>query len=270
MKRFLYFLAGVSRFPDKEQLKAAGLSHLAGMPFSVKAIPAGPGGGAGVMLARQAGPEFGGVSPAVDALAFDPEKQDSFRMFGDGGELPGWLALSKDRAQWPGPGDLSRNAITPEGEFVPVRLGDGNEWLIPIVRFAKGDTALPRVVVRGANGRPRWRVAGEHLPLVHMCSAVLDIAFGLREDLCTPDFLLALGSAALAVNYHIGRNEVSALELLDTRNIQEVAHAMLDSANLEKLIEEYGGKKNGADSGLGPISETGGREFAVTAHPSVS
>lgn len=230
MKHFTYFMERKNN-PSLDELHKAGLGYAfpRGDSFTTKNVLHGPERIPGALLAHGEGAD----------PKFDSESQLWFPITTR--DTGCWLGLPKDRSQWPGPDNLRRAKVSLRAESVSVLLGDENLWSVPIARFAGGDTSLPACVVNGPDGKPRWRVVGEHVPLVNMALKVLDDAFELKSD-CTPDFLLALGSAALRVNYRLDQAEVSALELLDTTNIGELVRALLDADNLQKLLEEA--KKN--------------------------
>lgn len=134
-----------------------------------------------------------------------------------------WIGYYRDAK--PGPDDLGR-AEQYGGHAV--RLADGNEWLVPIVRLAGGDTGLPKAVKWGKDGAliqtvlPQYAelcIHGEELAEQVLENGVID------GDI---DYLASLCVSALALNYRISKWETSALSLFTTPIIQSVLEAMID------------------------------------------
>jgi hypothetical protein len=159
-----------------------------------------------------------------------------------GGGRP-WLGF--ETASPPGPGDLLREVHCTENH--PVTLGDGNSWGIPVVRRYPSGTALPQVIVLGKRG-PEARIKREYETLYQLAVALADDLYGDGEAKLDAGALLVMASLALAVNYRLGPDEISALELLDTQNAQEIAGAIIDRPSLLKLRDELEKKTPGISS----------------------
>lgn len=252
MKRFLYFLPGRAGAPNHESLKREGLGYAfpAGCPFLANELE-GPGGQYGLLLGYGAGGAFGCKLADQTWL----EMQGLLRQ---SDKAAPWVGVWNDPAQRPGPVDLERRKRCVEG--YAVRLGDGQPWQIPVVRGVLGSTSLPRVVVCAPDGSATWRVSAEFARLLQLAELLWEntLSAWTEERKAAPntEHILELGAEALAVNYRIRRWELSLLELLDTENAREIADAVLDGPNLQKLMDEMAGKKKEACA-AGPTSEAG-------------
>jgi len=126
----------------------------------------------------------------------------------------------------PGPAELAR-AISLRGAFV--RLGDGRQWLIPLVAGHEGRPdaercGLPRRPTWEGGGLA-WRVRSELAPLVEQAADVLErlTNWPARAAECW-DY----GAALLAAGYRLGATEVLALGLLDEDSLAAVLAVALD------------------------------------------
>jgi hypothetical protein len=124
-----------------------------------------------------------------------------------------------------------------------VKLGDGNEWLVPVARsFARG-SVLPESLVLGDDG-VSW--VGEPLERFVAISAKaesVELAFrgDLPEDAVPLDMLqegAQIVTEALALNYRVSALEVSALRLLTGPIIARALWAFIDGPTLESVAKE--------------------------------
>lgn len=236
MGRFLYFLPGLTGSLDAGRIKqqCPGLRYaLSGPSVPARGCSGGPNGGEGLLAAYG---ESGG-------LDYQPATQTWCEMAGvaalAGGGRP-WLGF--ETASPPGPGDLLREVHCTENH--PVTLGDGNSWGIPVVRRYPNGTALPQVIVLGKRG-PEARIKREYEALYQLAVALAEDLYGEPATLLDSGKLLCMASLALSVNYRLGPDEISALELLDTQNVQEIAKALIDTPRLMKLWGELQKKTAG-------------------------
>ncbi len=240
MKSFLYFIEGMSGSPSREAVvQMTGLEYAfpAGMPFTPRRVVGGAMG-AGILAVCGDGHD----------LNYDPNTQNWVRI-----SEKVWLGYSKERALHPSAADLLRRERSLDGHMVT--LGDGHVWAIPTVRFLNGDTRLPRVLVVGKDGCVEYQIRAEYQPLVAAADKIIDSAIRGGEP-STPEQLLWFAAAALAVNYRVGVHELSALQLIDTENIRQIAEAALDGPALAQLMDELK-KKEAEPSTCGPASATG-------------
>jgi len=217
---FTYFVSGLRQAPPGDDLAKLGLDHafLIGEPIQACEHAGGPGG-QGVLLARQ------GV-----ALEYKAAEQ-IWKQIGE----RTWLGIPKDPAARPWPEELQRRDSVCEGRQLV--LGDGRAWTIPIIRFANGDTALPRVVCYD-KGEAYLDVRACYRPLFQLAEKiVLNVLTGQGAEF-PGSVLMALGAGALGVNYRVSPAEVGLLELLTTENVPEIARIALDSETWERVLKE--------------------------------
>lgn len=228
MRGFYYFIPGpVSR----ESIDSAGLGYLfdgrSGPGPTVVGTTSGPGGKAGTFFTvagrgERGAPELAGVDWSRVRWA----------------EIPGSPAsLGLLEGELPGPEDLAR-AEQVDGHLV--ELGDGAQWLVPVVRRIRGGTSLPRALkwqgkewVEG-DVRPAYRslwAAG--LRLWDSAIAKIDGPITLTEETST-------AVTALAVNYRLGPAEASELGLLDSRTAGTLLLALIDVPVLRALAGKAG------------------------------
>jgi hypothetical protein len=242
MKRFLYFIENCRVRALEEVLAHAPALAYAfprGESFTPAECTRGPDGAAGILCAHGDG----------SGLKFDEATQTWLP------HSPGiWLCVPKDKAARPGPDDLERKQRGVGGHWI--LLGDGKNWRVPVIRFLNGNTELPRVLVL-ENGRGVYKMREEFAALFSVAQQLSDRVFAGEAASIGPDDLLWFASETLALNYRVSAAEVSALELLDSNNIRDVADAALDGPNLKLFIEEVKKKLSSAESKPGPDCSTG-------------
>jgi len=243
---FLYYLPA-SR-GSREAVLAAGLGYALGPggPTWAPMAP-GPDGQAGVVC---------GLSDAAPVHAAGDVRWT--RM----GGLDAWLGLLESQPPGapgapgaPGPADLVRAETLP-GHWV--RLGDGGDWLIPAARLVRGGTLLPQALVRAQGAWTRGDVLPAWRDLWDGACRVWDALYGglaaadeaeEGEDPAAPGAPAApvrltlsdecdLAVRAIAANYRVGPDEVSALSLLTTTTQMEVLKALVDWPALLDLAKK--------------------------------
>jgi len=208
-------------------VEAAGLAH------HEIAAAAGPGGKPGMIVCARPGE---GV-PLPRRLGYYPDDPHVTWHTLRGGDL--YLAI--DATSPPGPEDLLRR--DPLGGQA-VRLGDGREWQVPVIRCPIGGTQLPQSIgwhdgALGLQVKPAYR------DLWDRSLAAADFAF--VSGTISYEVGAALAVDVLALNYRLGRDELTLLGLLDTLNIEHVLHAMVDYAKVKAFNVE---RKKKAGSSL--------------------
>ncbi len=206
----LYYIPG-ARGEALDERAALGLDESLGRAnVSARELALGPDGGAGILLAR------GDVS-------YRPEMQEWEEIAG------AWLGRWKD-VPIP-PEDLLRPE--PVGGW-PVRLDDGNDWLVPVAIPQSDVCALPRVYRLEPDGSTREEVPAKYQALVKAAGKItaamragLEAATSSRVEVEIPEpFDTAV--EALRVNYRLGRREASFLGILTTENYMKVFAALVD------------------------------------------
>lgn len=138
-------------------------------------------------------------------------------------ETPAWREVAGGafyvglvRSDPPAPADLFSESALPGLE---VELGDGNRWIIPIVRDPSGEAAVPRCRMLGPDGK--WRpgaVAPRFAELWKGASRVWDALLGaLTGSPVVVKDADALAVQALGVNYRVAAAEVELLGLLEDK-----------------------------------------------------
>lgn len=208
MKRFLYFIDGISQKPSGEQLVDLAIADRFDGPcmFAPLMPGRGPDGRTGVIVAA------GGDDP----IGYYPERQVWCRV---PGQPRLYLGHAADEPL-PGPEDLARQRML---TGYAVRLGDGRDWVIPVARLLPTKLALSE---SGWDRRPDERY-----------SALWDLSKRLLDAYWHPQIARAMwlqGHAAdgkLATLTAEARAEGEALA-----NAAEVAEAALDPNDLVTIL----------------------------------
>lgn len=219
-------------------------------PFGVSCAPRGAlgPGGEGSLCA---------CSSNAIGVRYEPENQ-VWHPVSDGVHVGWW----KDGV--PTPDEMLAPKTARDG--VPIRLADGRQWMIPVVRFITGDTGLPAILRWDCRtGKARTENSPRYVELVNLCDRIFAAEVGRDQAAYSLEELFRLGTLALAVNYRVREAEVSALGLLDTSNLRDIADAVLDGPNLRKLMSELNSKKN--ESELGPDLKAGADGSPDTTQP---
>lgn len=241
MGSLLYFLPGHTDGPHREMIENAGLGyildghHTEGL--STRACYQGPDGQAGLVVSVV--PQ-GQKDEANSSIGYKPDRQTWTPPVRPG---EAWLGIPKDK---PTPRDLERRT-TINGH--PVRLEDGNDWVIPLARVWPEGTELPRIVFRSVNGELMGRIRSEYLGLATIAERIFysigssnpgEVQDRKRISLGVgPEEMWTAACRALEVNYRVSEREISALELMSTDCLPNVALALIDWPS----IERYGAQK---------------------------
>jgi len=242
MAQLLYFIPGVHTAGPALQAEL-GLDHTLGPGVTWGAIDRGPNDlGAGCLLAA--------ASPDRPRLTVGERT-----WYPAGPEKPYWIGL--DPAAPPTEADLRRDGF-PLIAGADVELADGRPWHIPIARFFDGRTNCP--VLWGLDhttgelaerldpaGQVFWDLAAEFLTAYaglragELANSETDAAAGrIPSDPPAAGIaytrVLEIATAALAVNYRVGRFEILALELLASDTALAVCKVFSDFAGLEALM----------------------------------
>jgi hypothetical protein len=236
MGQFLYYLPGRQAVSDDEAGKL--LPHAELLPaYSKRQIGAGPDGAGGMLLCRGEAPEH---------FIYDPETQ----VWQSCESGAWWVGYEKEAM--PGPEDLLR-ADAIEGHLV--KLFDGHDWIIPILRVITTGTVLPMhtAIVLGANGQWITKLRPQYQTLGHRVEALWNDFYGGLKAAAegesplaiTFDLKMELVIEALAINYRISGAEISLLMLLGGVQMNAVIEAMLDYPTALSMAQ----KKTSIESG---------------------
>jgi len=260
---FFYYMPG-ERTLYHETLAKAGIGYAFGDAHEPKAIVGGvgtgPDGAGGIILARN----DVGIDPAT--VGYYPEGQTWQKVAGG----QHWIGLATG-AQYgglPGPGDLEADEML-AGHFI--RLGDGNDWLIPVARhFATGGVP-PSALTLGPDGQLVLEPLQRYVQFSSHADRVWeDLRVKLGWIKAAKDRAeLTVGEGweiaieALALNYRVSQTEVAMLRLVTTPNMPRILEAIVDWPAIEAVAKETleaESKKNGADTPDGSNTAAGGSD----------
>lgn len=248
MAGFLYYLPQTNMAAALTSLGRFGLTHLSGLPISATEHAHGPDGTGGAIAGDSRGREDPGLP-----VGFYPARQTWKQIAPP--PLPGspapplayWIGWENQAP--PRPEDLARREQLP-GHWV--RLGDGEEWLIPVAigMGVDGDELvpyrrLPSYLELGPQGK--WEhgaIVEQYTPLWDLAAGYFDSIRGLKAEGTRINFDFE-GAAEAAIRvlgfqYHVGAAEVSLLRLLRSdRGVHEILRAVIDWP----LVEEHYRKK---------------------------
>jgi len=237
--QFLYYIPGAGAIGPK-QLQAVGLADVLGCPAETGAIANGPAGAGAIAWASE------GPRPEPPGSA-DPMRWVPIRL-GEG--VPAyWLGIGQ-RLFAPRPADLARGSML-SGRAV--RLGDGNEWMIPAARLYVGEEFVPGVPVRhvlGDDGQAAAEISPRYVPLWagaveawnEYMRTVAAAAEGPRAaelaeiPPAAPGRLAELAELAIGHNYRVGHWEALALGLLDSETIPAALRTLADIDGFEAVL----------------------------------
>ena len=105
-------------------------------------------------------------------------------------------------------------------------LGDGNRWRLPTALLADGSSPLPKVRRLKPDGSIE-RVVLEHYQALYLDADRIRAVITQKEDLDERE-AWDIAVRALATNYYLGEEEISALGLLTDDAMQIIAWALVD------------------------------------------
>jgi hypothetical protein len=128
------------------------------------------------------------------------------------------------------PADLARNRQLPG---LPVKLQDGQEWLIPIAK------QLPHKIELDADGEPVRRILGRYAAFYAEAGKYYDLLRGYRSgEPLTIAGAFAFAVEALALNYRINRDVADFLELFTEENILWTIGATFELSELDAIAAQ--------------------------------
>ncbi len=138
----------------------------------------------------------------------------------------------------PTPSELARPKMVMGYYWVDDR---DEQWTIPLVRVADGETMLPNVAGRGPDGAMIKKPKARYKRLCEFASAHFDLLTGLLERgevSYTQDWEMHFSVAceALGINYHVGPYEITLLESMDENGISDICGKLCDIHGLASMI----------------------------------
>lgn len=232
MSGFLYFVPDMADPPELEQMGNLGLAYaFEKNPVYRATGGTGPSGVPGLLMGSE-------VWNEGETIGYYPERQTWYRNAETRKHKNAetWVGMWNERR--PGPSDVARKELR-IGHWV--RMGDGQEWLIPAaLKFAEIDSTLARVcplphrMVRDEEGKwGRGPIVGRYAALLTAAQGFFDwfinAAGGEDEKAYIERATIAdLVCEALAVNYHLSATEIDLLGLLQEDNLEVAARAVID------------------------------------------
>jgi len=222
MSKFIYAI-DAAKGDLQKALEEAGLNDLIGREAS-RGSSIGPGGRQCTLLC---------IGPESKEIYYKPGEQKWAKSL-NGKFHIGWYI---DRP--PTTTELQR----PEqiaGHIVKI---DGQEWRIPLARIFPEGTMLPQSLLMGPDGR----LIKEIIPKYAEFSArteklwkYVSYLTGLSDEAVeiTAEELWLTAAEALGLNYYVGADEINALKLLTTANMQKIFEAVVDLPTILKAIED--------------------------------
>lgn len=250
MAAFLYFIDGAKAPMTRERIEAAGLGYaFDGVPYHAE-LANGPGGNRGVLLVDQ--PRLGErrAMYRAELQTWTPRRvQHDQKVF---------VGVYSDAA--PTAKDLARSDQV-DGPMV--RLADGGEWQVPLVRhvYANGESesALPAYIAFDEHGKPiRGDVLVRYAALARRIESFWDA--WLAAWMATPedaeqfrfswDALIFDAVALLGENYRVSLTETELLKLFTTNGGEagSILWAACDCSRAIAFIQKK------TDSGLPSIA----------------
>ncbi len=245
MAGICYFIPGAGKI-SIQQVKALGLGYAFDDGCAQCGANDGPSKCAGVVIANQA------TKP--DRLGYYRQQQTWIKA----NQGAYWVCVNSD-------GDKPKPARLEREEMVSghnVTLGDGNEWLIPVVRSIVRGSQLPYRHILDENGKWTTRPMDVYVSLSDQAERFAALILGSVQPLdeetdeepaaeMTKNESRNLAIDAIGVNYRIGPWEISQLELLTDRTIYNINKAVIDFPSIlamSKAIDDAKAKKNTAQT----------------------
>jgi hypothetical protein len=234
-------------------------------------------------------PGLGATGAAVDAwgvlgrrseqegleLLLNPKQQTwrVWKRFGKLGTL--WVGHWTDRR--PGPPDLARERLWPTVETA--RMADGNDWLLPVLRFHGGVWVGPSQFAFSDEGQWEMEMEPRYAPIAARGERLFQTLMAVPDDSWSalePDDqalypkhsavenpmdkleVAALICDALGLNYCVSGPEVAMLGLLTDATREQAQTNLLGLQTVERFLKDYQTKKKRAADGAAGTGSCGG------------
>jgi len=222
MNGFIYAVDNVDAITDA-QLAERGMGHVRG-PVRTCTSTIGPGQKRCLLVAD---------GKSDHKLQFVGAAQRWARSLND----QFWIGLWTDAP--PTSASLARSQQT-DGHAID--LEDGCRWQIPCARVYGGGTKLPSVLKMTADGMTAT-VKPEFVEFCDRAQKLWDFQLSLIADGRVPDDWSfedqwTLCAEALTINYHVGTDEINALGLFSSRNLNDIGAAVVDMPTVKDLMEK--------------------------------
>jgi hypothetical protein len=146
-----------------------------------------------------------------------------------------WLGFWND--QRPTAASLQRTAAM---SGYKVTLGDGDEWIVPVLRQLDGGTGLEQAYAMTAEGLTCMPLP-QHADLFARAGQLwadyqIQVTGEAGSIALADGQRFALAAEALALHYHLGADEITLLGLLTTVTMSKVLAALIDVPAFEAML----------------------------------
>ncbi|GAH17325.1 unnamed protein product, partial [marine sediment metagenome] len=123
-----------------------------------------------------------------------------------------------------------------------VKLGEG-QWRVPLARIFPEGTMLPQSLLMGPDGKLISKILPEYAEFSSKTEKLwkyVSYQSGLSDEPVeiSAEELWQTTAGALGLNYYVGADEVNAMQLLTTANMQKIFEAICDIPSIIKVGEE--------------------------------
>lgn len=243
--QFLYYRPGQARQVTLDDVQRWGLGYAFDRkPHSAPCMNRTPDGGSGYVFQHQADGE-------VPQMNID--KQTWRKMPGERLGAPVYVGVWNEAK--PGPGELAKPGLP---GYV-IRLLDGSEWAIPLVRHYRDDkhsVCLPKLMDFDEEGNPTsGEVVAQYRHLVELTQPVVDdllAVYGLgpeQEKTLTRQQTAKIAIELLSVNYRVSIAELALLEVIpDDSTVDAICASACDWLELETRLNATDNESKKNDS----------------------
>lgn len=181
----------------------------------------------------------------------------------DGGKF--WIGYQPDKP--PTPDELARPEQV-DGYYA--RLEDGNDWVVPVARQFAGGTKLLESLCLSPDGQAVTAILPRFVAISKLAERIFDIVVENNSVADTDQTdLIGWASQALAVNYFVDKWAMSALNILTTRNVQDILMRLIDGPMWTAVLEDMEAeKKNTSGASSNTTSGDPGSLDPTTGQPS--
>lgn len=235
MSGLLYYFRGIVGKPTQEDLSSCGLSGC--NPKTVRGVEAFSDHSHGSIFTIE-----GKTDDKFD-IGFYPSKQEWL-------DIPNTkLSIGFDKENKPTPYDFLKEEYLGGHK---VKLGDGNEWEIPLARKFQAGCVLPKRMFMIEAGKMQKVVVSKYLELQKIGEKLEGlIPQALRKNkedydlsfIDNDEKIFNLCVEILRFNYNLDFREICILGLLETSNMVETLRAVVDVPQIIKLVAEELEKK---------------------------
>jgi hypothetical protein len=226
---FIYYVSPKDKSNVRREIKGV-LPALDGENLTMREVFAGPDSCSGLIFGLMEIPKY--IPKEQTWTHIESVKTE---VFPDGF----WIGYDK----LPKPPELERkNKIS--GHLV--KLGDGNQWEIPVARLYTGEPMVSQVLkLDPSSGKMLMEIEGKYKRIWEIACEYYELRVGAYEANAdnfkyTFSDIFDLCAEIMGANYVIGKWEISLMGLVNTENLREILEALID---MPRIWETFGKKK---------------------------